>query len=175
MVGSHRICGWQGLEEVILAVSPVDRPARQAFSNNAAQRLESHLLRAGIKARWRRCLQRSPCRQDLADFGGGGGGGGGGPPSFGGIRHPVSRRPGATQFGSGWAWLVLDGGTLKITRRQRPTFPLAHGSEGLCSPWMSGSTPTTSTYQNGVPDYMTTFLDKRSNWDFRGRQPGRAA
>jgi len=38
---------------------------------------------------------------------------------------------GATQFGSGWAWLVLDNGTLKVTKTGNADLPLAHGQKAL--------------------------------------------
>ena len=34
---------------------------------------------------------------------------------------------GATQFGSGWAWLVKDGGSLKITKTPNAETPLHNG------------------------------------------------
>ena len=38
---------------------------------------------------------------------------------------------GATQFGSGWAWLVLDNGSLKVTKTANADLPLAHGQKAL--------------------------------------------
>ncbi|HCX01784.1 MAG TPA: superoxide dismutase [Fe], partial [Syntrophaceae bacterium] len=37
------------------------------------------------------------------------------------------KNAGVTQFGSGWAWLVLDGNDLKITKTPNADTPLAHG------------------------------------------------
>ena len=72
---------------------------------------------------------------------------------------------GATQFGSGWAWLVLDGGTLKVTKTANADLPLAHGQKALLTMdvWEHAYY---LDYQNRRPDYMTTFLDKLVNWDF---------
>ena len=72
---------------------------------------------------------------------------------------------GATQFGSGWAWLVLDGGTLKITKTANADLPLAHGQTALLTMdvWEHAYY---LDYQNRRPDYMTTFLEKLVNWDF---------
>ncbi|AFY28463.1 superoxide dismutase [Cyanobium gracile] len=72
---------------------------------------------------------------------------------------------GATQFGSGWAWLVLDGGTLKITKTANADLPLAHGQKALLTMdvWEHAYY---LDYQNRRPDYMTTYLDKLVNWDF---------
>ena len=72
---------------------------------------------------------------------------------------------GATQFGSGWAWLVLDGGTLKVTKTANADLPLAHGQKALLTMdvWEHAYY---LDYQNRRPDYMSTFLDKLVNWDF---------
>jgi Fe-Mn family superoxide dismutase len=72
---------------------------------------------------------------------------------------------GATQFGSGWAWLVLDGGTLKVTKTGNADLPLAHGQTALLTMdvWEHAYY---LDYQNRRPDYISTFLDKLVNWDF---------
>jgi Fe-Mn family superoxide dismutase len=72
---------------------------------------------------------------------------------------------GATQFGSGWAWLVLDNGALKITKTGNADLPLAHGQKALLTMdvWEHAYY---LDYQNRRPDYITTFLDKLVNWDF---------
>jgi len=72
---------------------------------------------------------------------------------------------GATQFGSGWAWLVLDNGSLKVTKTANADLPLAHGQTALLTMdvWEHAYY---LDYQNRRPDYMTTFLEKLVNWDF---------
>ncbi len=72
---------------------------------------------------------------------------------------------GATQFGSGWAWLVLDNGTLKVTKTANADLPLAHGQQALLTMdvWEHAYY---LDYQNRRPDYMTTYLEKLVNWDF---------
>jgi Fe-Mn family superoxide dismutase len=72
---------------------------------------------------------------------------------------------GATQFGSGWVWLVLDGGTLKVTKTANADLPLAHGQTALLTMdvWEHAYY---LDYQNRRPDYMTTYLEKLVNWDF---------
>ena len=50
---------------------------------------------------------------------------------------------GVGQFGSGWAWLVVDGGELKITSTANQDNPIAMARR-RCSATTSGSTPTTS-------------------------------
>ena len=72
---------------------------------------------------------------------------------------------GTTQFGSGWAWLVLENGTLKVTKTPNADLPLAHGQKALLTMdvWEHAYY---LDYQNRRPDYITTFLDKLVNWDF---------
>jgi Fe-Mn family superoxide dismutase len=72
---------------------------------------------------------------------------------------------GATQFGSGWAWLILDGGKLQVTKTPNADTPLAHGKVPLLTMdvWEHAYY---LDYQNRRPDYIATFLDKLVNWDF---------
>jgi Fe-Mn family superoxide dismutase len=72
---------------------------------------------------------------------------------------------GTTQFGSGWAWLVLDKGALKITKTANADLPLAHGQAALLTMdvWEHAYY---LDYQNKRPDYIKTFLEHLVNWDF---------
>ncbi len=72
---------------------------------------------------------------------------------------------GTTQFGSGWAWLVLDGGKLKVTKTGNADLPMVHGQTALLTMdvWEHAYY---LDYQNKRPDYISTFLDKLVNWDF---------
>jgi superoxide dismutase, Fe-Mn family len=76
-----------------------------------------------------------------------------------------------TQFGSGWAWLVLDGGTLKIAKTPNAMTPLAQGQKALltCDVWEHAYY---LDYQNRRPDFVQTFLDKLVNWDFVAKNLG---
>jgi Fe-Mn family superoxide dismutase len=72
---------------------------------------------------------------------------------------------GATQFGSGWAWLVLDNGTLKVTKTGNAENPMTAGQTPLLTMdvWEHAYY---LDYQNRRPDYMSDFLTKLINWDF---------
>lgn len=78
---------------------------------------------------------------------------------------------GATQFGSGWAWLVLDGGKLKVTKTPNADLPMAHGQKAILTMdvWEHAYY---LDFQNRRPDYIGTFLDKLVNWDFAQRNFG---
>ena len=69
------------------------------------------------------------------------------------------------QFGSGWAWLVLDKGQLKITKTANADLPLAHGQTALltCDVWEHAYY---LDYQNRRPDFVQAFLDHLVDWNF---------
>jgi Fe-Mn family superoxide dismutase len=70
-----------------------------------------------------------------------------------------------SQFGSGWAWLSLEGGTLKVTKTANGVNPLVTGGHTLLGidVWEHAYY---LDYQNRRPDYVQTFLDKLVNWDY---------
>lgn len=71
----------------------------------------------------------------------------------------------ATQFGSGWAWLVDDGGTLKVMKTPNAENPLAHGKKALLTldVWEHAYY---IDFKNARPAFINNFLDKLVNWDF---------
>ncbi len=75
---------------------------------------------------------------------------------------------GATQFGSGWAWLVLDKGQIKITKTANADTPIAHGLKPLLTidVWEHAYY---LDYQNRRPDYLSAVVEKLINWDFVNR------
>lgn len=75
------------------------------------------------------------------------------------------KNAGATQFGSGWAWLVLDGNQLKITKTANADTPLAHGQKALLTidVWEHAYY---LDYQNRRPDYLAAVIQNLINWDF---------
>ena len=70
-----------------------------------------------------------------------------------------------TQFGSGWAWLVFDGGKLKVVKTANADTPLAKGQTAiLCiDVWEHAYY---LDYQNRRPDFVDVFLKHLVNWDF---------
>ncbi|MEO0970296.1 MAG: superoxide dismutase [Cyanobacteria bacterium J06639_18] len=75
------------------------------------------------------------------------------------------KNAGATQFGSGWAWLVLDSGTLKVSKTLNADNPLTSNQVPLLTMdvWEHAYY---LDYQNKRPEYIDTFLSKFVNWDF---------
>jgi Fe-Mn family superoxide dismutase len=76
-----------------------------------------------------------------------------------------------TQFGSGWAWLVLDGDKLKVVKTGNADLPLTKGVKPLLNidVWEHAYY---LDYQNRRADYVTAVLDKLINWDFATKNLG---
>jgi Fe-Mn family superoxide dismutase len=139
------------LETIIKKVA--GDPAKAGIFNNAAQ-VWNHTF-------YWKCLK----------------GGGGGTPtgavaqkiatSFGSYEKFAEelKNAGVTQFGSGWAWLVLDGGELKIVKTANADTPIAHGLKPLLTldVWEHAYY---LDYQNRRPDYLAALIGKLINWDF---------
>jgi superoxide dismutase, Fe-Mn family len=70
---------------------------------------------------------------------------------------------GAGQFGSGWAWLVLDGGKLAVTSTPNQDNPVSQGQTPLLGNdvWEHAYY---LTYQNKRPDYLKAWWDV-VDWD----------
>jgi Fe-Mn family superoxide dismutase len=76
-----------------------------------------------------------------------------------------------TQFGSGWAWLILtSSGKLAVTKTPNGSNPLATG-EGKA---LLGIDVWEHSYyldfRNRRPDYVTNWLDKLANYEFAASQ-----
>ncbi|RYG87148.1 superoxide dismutase [bacterium] len=70
-----------------------------------------------------------------------------------------------TQFGSGWAWLVLDKGKLAVTKTGNADLPMKHGQTALLTidVWEHAYY---IDYRNLRPKYIETFMNHLVNWDF---------
>jgi superoxide dismutase, Fe-Mn family len=70
-----------------------------------------------------------------------------------------------TQFGSGWAWLVLDGGKLSIMKTSNADLPMKHGKKALLTidVWEHAYY---IDYRNVRAKFIETFLASLVNWDF---------
>jgi Fe-Mn family superoxide dismutase len=142
----------KSLEEVI-KVAAADLPAKQGIFNNAAQ-VWNHTF-------FWNCLKKGgggkPGAKLLAriesDLGG-----------FDKFKEDF-KNAAVTQFGSGWAWLVEDGGKLKITKTANADLPMAHGQKALLTVdvWEHAYY---LDWQNRRPDFVQCFLDNLVNWDF---------
>jgi superoxide dismutase, Fe-Mn family len=139
------------LEKII--TSTAERPERTAIFNNAAQT-------------WNHTFYWNSLTPN----------GGGEPPaalkqkieaSFGSVDACKKELASAavSQFGSGWAWLVLDGGVLKVVKTANANIPMTMGFTPLLTidVWEHAYY---LDYQNRRVDYANAVLDKLINWEF---------
>ncbi len=72
---------------------------------------------------------------------------------------------GATQFGSGWVWLVDNKGKLEVLKTSNAGLPLTSGLKALLTVdvWEHAYY---LDYQNRRPDYLSIFTENLINWDF---------
>lgn len=72
---------------------------------------------------------------------------------------------GLTQFGSGWAWLVLKDNKLAIMKTANADTPIAHGVKPLLTVdvWEHAYY---LDYQNGRGNYLDAFIKNLINWQF---------
>ena len=71
---------------------------------------------------------------------------------------------GVTQFGSGWAWLSVQGDQLKVVKTPNGENPLIHGMRPLLGVdvWEHAYYVD---YENRRPEYLAAFLNNLVNWD----------
>ncbi len=76
-----------------------------------------------------------------------------------------------TQFGSGWAWLVLNNGKLEIIKTSNAATPLTENKTPILTidVWEHAYY---LDYKNLRVDYINNFLDKLINWDFANQNLG---
>ena len=69
------------------------------------------------------------------------------------------------QFGSGWAWLVIENGKLSISKTSNADSPIAHGVQPiLCiDVWEHAYY---LDYKNGRADYTDAVIKNLLNWEF---------
>jgi Fe-Mn family superoxide dismutase len=77
----------------------------------------------------------------------------------------------AAQFGSGWAWLIEDGGRLAITTTANADTPMAHGKKCLLTldVWEHAYYVD---YRNERERYLSAVIGERLNWAFAERNLG---
>ncbi len=139
------------LEKII--TSTVGQPEKVAIFNNAAQNWNHTFY-------WKSLTPK----------------GGGEPPvalkqrieaSFGSLEACKKELAGTavSQFGSGWAWLVLEGDKLKVVKTSNADVPMTMGFTPLLTidVWEHAYY---LDYQNRRVDYVNAVLEKLINWEF---------
>ncbi len=157
--------GFAGLSLEKTITGTAGKADKAAIFNNAAQSWNHefywHCLKPGGGGE-----PSAPLKQRLAaSFG-----------SMDGCRRELSAAA-VSQFGSGWAWLVLSGEKLKAINTPNAATPLEQGMMPLLviDVWEHAYY---LDYQNRRQEYVTAVLDRLINWDFaeqnlsRHAQPG---
>jgi superoxide dismutase, Fe-Mn family len=82
---------------------------------------------------------------------------------YGGFREAF-KKAAVEQFGSGWAWLVLQDGKLQIYSTGNAENPLVKGKQALLTidVWEHAYY---LDYQNRRPEFVEAFLDRLVNWE----------
>jgi superoxide dismutase, Fe-Mn family len=81
------------------------------------------------------------------------------------------KKAATSQFGSGWAWLIVDNGRLAVTNTSNAHTPVEEGKKPLITidVWEHAYY---LDYQNRRPAYVDAWLDKLVNWDFAAQNLG---
>lgn len=78
---------------------------------------------------------------------------------------------GTSQFGSGWAWLVLGSdGKLKVTKTPNGSNPLATGEGKVLLALDVWEHSYYLDFRNRRPDYITNYLNKLANYEYAEAQ-----
>ncbi len=72
---------------------------------------------------------------------------------------------GLTQFGSGWCWLAVKDGKVKVMKTPNGENPLISGALPIlgCDVWEHSYY---IDYRNARPKYLEAFVDNMINWDY---------
>jgi Fe-Mn family superoxide dismutase len=142
----------KSLEDIVAATA--GNPDKAGVFNNAAQVWNHTFFWHSMKPNGGGAPTGDLAAKIDADFG-----------SFDAFKDAF-KTAGATQFGSGWAWLVVgDGGKLEVVKTPNAETPLTAGKTPLltCDVWEHAYY---LDYQNRRPDFLAAFLDNLANWDF---------
>jgi len=139
------------LEEVI-KISAKD-PAKVGIFNNAAQAWNHTFFWSSMKPNGGGTPTGALAAKIDSDLGG-----------FDKLKETF-KSAAATQFGSGWAWLVLDNGALKVTKTSNAENPIPLGQIPLLTldVWEHAYY---IDFQNKRPDFIQNYLEQLVNWDF---------
>lgn len=149
----------KSLEEIIL--SSAGLPDKAGLFNNAAQVWNHTFYWSSMKPNCGGKPTGKLAEKIDASFGG-----------YDAMRKELVAAAGG-QFGSGWAWLVMDGDKLKVVKTSNADNPLTKGMKPLLTidVWEHAYY---LDYQNRRPDYVNAVLDKLINWDFAAENLAKA-
>lgn len=163
--GLHHKCCVDHLNRLVAGTEYADLPLETIISDTAG-RADQAKIATNATQIWAHTLYWNSLRP----------GGGGEPPAA--LRQRIEASFGTVDackrdlasaalepFGSGWAWLVLDGDELKAVRTNNADIPLGTGIRPLLvvDLWTHAYC---LDYQSRRADYVNAVLDKLINWEF---------
>jgi Fe-Mn family superoxide dismutase len=162
--GKHTKAYYDNANELLKAVSPAPTslsavflaagkdPAALALFNNAAQAFNHTFYWKGLTPGGPKAPAGKLAELITASFG-----------DFEAMKKELAAAS-VSQFGSGWGWLVLDGGALKVVKTPNAANPLQNGQKPLLTVdvWEHAYY---LDYQNRRADYVKAVLDNLVNWD----------
>ena len=145
------------LERIIAETA--GKPDKSALFNNAAQSWNHAFYWSSLKANGGGKPNGKIAQMIDAAFG-----------SYDNFRKEFSSTT-VSQFGSGWGWLVLDGGALKVVKTANAEVPLTWGLKPLLTidVWEHAYY---LDHQNRRATYVDALIDKLLNWDFAAQNLG---
>lgn len=163
--GKHHKAYVDNYNKMIADTEYADKPIEEVITAVAKDSSKSGIFNNGAQA-WNHSFYWNSLKPS-----------GGGKPSgdlaakiesdFGGYDQMAEefKKAAATQFGSGWAWLVLDNGTLKVVKTANAENPLIMGQVPLLTldVWEHAYY---LDFQNRRPDFIQNYLDQLANWEF---------
>ena len=148
----------KSLEDIIMASA--NDATKAGIFNNAAQVWNHTFFWNSMKPNGGGAPKGKIAEKIAADFG-----------SYDAFKEAF-KQAATTQFGSGWAWLVLGkDGKLKVTKTANADLPMAHGEKAILTVdvWEHAYY---LDYQNRRPDFVGAFLDHLVNWEFAEKNLG---
>lgn len=141
----------KSLEEVV--VGSYGKPETQVLFNNAGQHWNHNHFWKWMKPSGGGSIPGELERRIVSDFG-----------SVDKFKEDF-KAAGVGQFGSGWAWLVVDGGKLAVTKTPNGENPLVHGKTAILGVdvWEHSYY---IDYRNARPKYLDAFLSSLVNWEY---------
>lgn len=145
----------KSLEEIVKASA--GDPAKQGIFNNAGQVWNHNVYWLSMKPNGGGAIPGELERKIIEDFG-----------SVDKFKADFVQA-GVTQFGSGWAWLVLDNGKLSVIKTANADNPLVQGKTTLlvADVWEHAYY---IDYRNRRPDFLNAFIENLVNWEYAAEQ-----
>lgn len=136
-----------------LVTSSAGQPGKTAMFNNAGQVWNHSFYWQGLRAKGGGVPPAALKQKIEQSFG-----------SVDALRQELAKAA-AAQFGSGWVWLVLQDGQLKVTRTTGADSPLTTGAKPLLTldVWEHAYY---LDYQNRRVDHIHAVIDKLVDWGF---------